>query len=112
MLDFAGLDYDAVSRVITLDPALPIAWPHIGLTLHLPCGEVSYRLERPLGGTVYSLSLSSRLNHPVDLQIGVTCPGLAALGEWQASTDLLLPNSSGNPADLRGRSHYPKTIIA
>ena len=84
MLDLAGLDYDAPDRRLTLDPALPGAWPHIGLTRTFPCGHVSYRLERPIGGTVHRLTFQARLNHPVTLRVGLTCPGLAQLGPWQA----------------------------
>ncbi len=84
MLDLAGLDYDAPDRRLRLDPALPGAWPHIGLTARFPCGEVAYRLERPIGGTVHRLTLQARLDHPVTLDLAVTCPGLVALGPWRA----------------------------
>ncbi|MFO0908493.1 MAG: hypothetical protein U0794_09045 [Isosphaeraceae bacterium] len=86
LLDFAGLDYKAVGRTLTLDPILPTSWAHTGLTQMFPCGEVSYRLERPIGGTVYQLSLRANLRHRVHLTIGVTCPNLPQLGPWQAST--------------------------
>ena len=85
LLDLAGLDYQAVGNRLTLDPVLPGAWPQTGLTQILPCGEVSYRLERPIGGTVHQLTLRAALNRPVTLQVGITCPGLSMLGPWQSS---------------------------
>ncbi len=84
MLDLAGLDYDAPDRRLDLDPTLPGAWPHIGLTQKFPCGEAAYRLERPIGGTVHRLTFQAKLDHPVTLAIGVTCPGLVRPGPWQA----------------------------
>ena len=84
MLDFAGLDYQAVGRRVTLDPALPAAWPQTGLTQVLDCGEVSFRLERPIGGSVHQLSLRAKLRHPVTLDARITCPGLAELGPWRS----------------------------
>jgi glucoamylase len=84
LLDFAGLGYHALDRVITLEPALPSPWSHVGLTQNLPCGEVSYRLDRPIGGTVHHLSLKARLSLPVTLKAAVTCPGLTELGPWQS----------------------------
>jgi glucoamylase len=96
MLDLAGLDYDAPDRRLTLDPALPSAWPHIGLTQTFPCGEVAYRLERPIGGTVHRLTLQTKLEHPVELAVRVTCPGLIHLGPWQAEPES--PPPQHNPA--------------
>jgi len=87
VLDFAGLDYDAVDRRLGLDPALPGSWPVTGLTQVLPCGEVAYRLERPVGAAVHHLRLRARLRHPVTLTVGVTCPGLRELGPWQSDPD-------------------------
>jgi glucoamylase len=84
MLDFAGLDYAALDRRLMLEPALPSSWPHIGLSQRFACGEVSYRLERPIGGTVHYLTLKARLHHPITLQADLTCPGLAELGPWQS----------------------------
>jgi GH15 family glucan-1,4-alpha-glucosidase len=84
MLDFAGLDYTALGRHLTLEPTLPSSWPHVGLSQMFACGEVSYRLERPIGGTVHHLTLKARLRHPVTLQATLTCPGLAELGPWQS----------------------------
>jgi len=85
LLDFAGLDYEALGRRLTLDPALPGAWPQTGQTQVFACGEVDYRLQRPIGGTVHQLVLRARLHHPVTLQVGVTCPGLTDLGPWRAN---------------------------
>jgi glucoamylase len=91
MLDLAGLDYDAPDRRLRLDPTLPGAWPHIGLSRKFPCGEAAYRLERPIGGTVYRLTFQARLDRPVTLQVGVTCPGLVHLGPWQAAPEMPPP---------------------
>jgi GH15 family glucan-1,4-alpha-glucosidase len=82
LLDLAGLDYDAQGRTLILDPILAPGWPHIGLSQPFLCGTVSYRLERPLGTTAYRLSLVARLEHPVTLDVGVTCPGLAEPRGW------------------------------
>ncbi len=91
MLDLAGLDYDAPDRRLNLDPTLPGAWPHIGLTQKFPCGEATYRLERPIGGTVHRLTFQAKLHHPVTLTIGVTCPGLVRPGPWQAHPETSPP---------------------
>lgn len=97
LLDFAGLDYQALDRVATLDPALPSAWPQTGQTQVFACGEIDYRLDRPIGVAVYRLSLRARLDHPVTLKVGVTCPGLGELGPWRASREtpppLFLPRT-------------------
>jgi len=91
MLDLAGLDYEAEGRRLTLDPALPGSWPHTGQTQTFRCGEVDYRLERPVGGTVHQLNLRTRLKHPVTLRAGVTCPSLTDPGPWQSSPSLPPP---------------------
>ena len=87
LLEFAGIEYDVPDRRLNLDPVLPPAWPHVGMTRTFACGEVSYRLDRPIGGTVHHLSLRANLLHPVKLQAGVTCPGLAELGPWRADPE-------------------------
>jgi hypothetical protein len=84
LLDFAGLDYQALDRRVTLQPVLPSPWSHVGLSQQFPCGEVGYRLDRPIGGTVHHLSVKAHLNGPVTLHVAVTCPGLTELGPWQA----------------------------
>lgn len=91
MLDFAGLDYDVPDRVLSLAPALPSAWPHVGLSRTFDCGEVSYRLERPIGGTVYHLTLTAKLRHAVTLKVGLTCPGLSELGPWLSAPESPAP---------------------
>jgi hypothetical protein len=91
MLDFAGLDYQALDRRLILEPVLPMSWPHTGLSQTFGCGTVSYRLERPIGGTVHQLSLQARLGHSVTLLAGVTCPGLCNVGPWQADPATPLP---------------------
>ncbi len=87
LLELAGISYDAPDHRLTLDPVLAPTWPHVGLTQLYPCGEVSYRLARPIGGTVHRLTFRAHLHHPVTLVVGVTCPGLADLGPWTAEPD-------------------------
>jgi hypothetical protein len=84
MLDFAGMDYDAVDRRLTLRPVLPGAWDQTGIRQSLACGDVSYRLERPMGGKVHHLNFKANLTHPVALDVDLTCPDLLDRGPWQA----------------------------
>lgn len=91
LLDLAGLDYDSLSRTLVLDPALPAPWPHIGLSQPFNCGEVSYRLERPIGAGRYHLVVESRLLHDVTLEARVTCPGLRSLASWHARPNTAAP---------------------
>jgi hypothetical protein len=85
ILDLAGVDYDAVDHRLRLRPVLPGPWPQTGMKQSLPCGDVSYRLERPIGGKVHHLSFKAQLRHPVTLDVELTCPDLMELGPWQAS---------------------------
>jgi hypothetical protein len=85
LLDFAGLGYHALERRVTLEPVLPSPWSHVGLSQRFPCGEVGYRLDRPIGGTVHHLCVRACLDAPVTLHVAVTCPGLAELGPWQSN---------------------------
>ncbi|MFO0950412.1 MAG: glycosyl hydrolase [Isosphaeraceae bacterium] len=91
LVDLAGLDYRAVGRTLTLDPVLPSAWPQTGQSQVFSCGEVSYRLDRPIGGTVHQLTVKCRLAHPVTLEVGVTCPGLGELGPWRSAPEMPPP---------------------
>ena len=50
MLDLAGLDYDAPDRRLTLQPALPASWPHIGLSQTFACGWSTTGSNAPTGG--------------------------------------------------------------
>jgi hypothetical protein len=86
LFDLAGLEYDAVARRLSLDPVLPGPWPQTGMKQVLACGEVSYLLQRPIGGRVHHLEVKTRLRHPVDLDIRLTCPDLKELGPWQSSS--------------------------
>ena len=97
MLDLAGVEYDAPDRRLTLDPALPGAWPHIGLSQTLPCGEVAYRLERPIGGTVHRLTLQTKLEYPVELAVRATCPGRAILAPGRP---IPRPHPQHNPVGM------------
>ncbi len=74
MLDLGGLDYDAVNRRLSLSPVLPGSWPNTGMKRSFPCGEVSYQLQRPIGGKVHHLQLRTRLEHPVTLQVALDLP--------------------------------------
>lgn len=85
MLDLAGMEYDAVDHRLTLRPILPGSWPQTGISRSLPCGNVTYRLERPIGGRVYRLRVEAELKMPVMLHVEVTCPGLSELGPWHAA---------------------------
>ena len=98
LMDLGGLSYDAPSRTLHLEPVLPPAWPQVGLTQHLACGEVSFRLERPGGGMSYQLQLDTNLVHSAKLKVGVTCPGLAAPEPWLAE-----PVSAPPSFDRRNR---------
>ena len=98
-LDFAGLNYDAVDHRLVLRPALPGAWPQTGIKQALACGDVSYRLERPIGGKVYQLNLKTHLKRPVTLEVDLTCPDLKDLGPWHASPQTpepVLDSRTGN----------------
>jgi len=101
MLDFAGLDYDAVDHRLSLRPALPGAWPQTGIKQSLTCGDVSYRLERPIGGKVYHLNLKAHLNRPVSLEVDLTCPDLKDLGPWHASPPTPEPLFDSRTGKLR-----------
>ncbi|WP_435019381.1 glycosyl hydrolase [Tundrisphaera sp. TA3] len=116
LLDLAGLDEDVPDRRLRLEPALPGAWPHVGISRRLRCGEVKYRLERPIGSTVHRLTLRARLARAATLDVGVTCPGLAHPGPWQSHPEM--PPPRHNPAIGRldwsvelpeGESHWEWT---
>ena len=85
LLDLAGLDYWASHGQLLLCPALPPAWPQVGISAHFPCGDVSYRLDRPVGGVAHRLTLVAQLDRPVTLVANIACPGLPDLGPWHSS---------------------------
>ncbi len=85
MLDLGGLEYDAIDRRLTLQPVLPGTWPQTGISRSFPCGQVTYRLERPIGGNVHRLRVEAELDIPVMLHVRATCPGVTELGPWHAS---------------------------
>jgi GH15 family glucan-1,4-alpha-glucosidase len=91
ILDLAGLDYDAVAHRLRLRPVLPGSWPQTGIKQSFPCGDVSYRLERPIGGKVHHLYVKAQLRHPIALDVEMTCPDLLELGPWQATTPTTEP---------------------
>ena len=107
VLDLAGLDYDAVERAPQgCAPVLPGPWPQTGIKQSFPCGDVSYRLERPIGGKVYQLNLKAQLRHPVTLAVELTCPDLmepGRRGKLRASTIRTDPRNAA-PANCTGAS--------
>jgi GH15 family glucan-1,4-alpha-glucosidase len=101
MLDLVGLEYDAVDRRISIRPILPGSWPHTGASRPFPCGDVAYRLERPLGGTLHRLTFEATLSKPVTLDVSITCPGLAELGPWRSSLDPTPPEFDPRTSRVR-----------
>jgi GH15 family glucan-1,4-alpha-glucosidase len=95
MLDLAGLDYDGAARRLSLQPVLPGPWPQTGIKQTFPCGEVSYLLQRPIGGRVHHLELKTNLHLPVELEVNLTCPELKELGPWQSSMPMPEPSFDG-----------------
>ena len=104
MLDFPGLEYNAPARRLRLSPALPNSWPSIGLNQKFPCGDVAFRLDRPVGGSVHRLGVSAKLNCPVLLEVDVTCPGLTELGPWHG-------NIVGPPPQFQAGSGRVKWMV-
>lgn len=104
LLDLAGLDYDAVDRRVTIEPALAPRWPHLGISQQLPCGSVGYQLSRSAGGHHYRLELLADLRYPVQVRIALACPGLLELGAWRGEPD------EAGPRFDRARSRLQWTI--
>jgi hypothetical protein len=100
MLDMAGLDYDAPLARLSLRSVLPGQWAHTGIKQSFACGEVSYRLERPIGSKVHHLGLDVVLNRPTTLDVDLTCPGLSELGPWQASPQTAEPTLNARTGRL------------
>jgi hypothetical protein len=92
MLDLPGLDYIATSKTLRLSPSLPGSWPSIGIAQKFLCGDVSFRLDRPVGGSVHELRISSQLEFATQLEIEITCSGLTQLGPWRAEPDGAQPS--------------------
>ena len=108
MLDLAGLDYDAVAHRLALQPVLPGPWPQTGIKQTFACGEVSYLLQRPIGGRVHHLQLKTRLDHPVNLEVNLTCPELKELGPWQSSSPMPEPTFDGRTGRIRWVTTLPE----
>lgn len=108
MLDLAGLDYDAVTRRLSLRGILPSQWPRTGIRQAFACGEVAYFLERPIGGRVHHLQLRTKLLQPTTIDIDLTCPDLTELGPWQA--DPPTPEPLLDPRT--GRIHFQVDLPA
>ena len=109
ILDLAGVDYDAVEHRLVLRPILPGPWPQTGMKQSFPCGDISYRLERPIGGKVYHLNLKTRLKHPVTLAVELTCPDLMELGPWQASPETPQPTLDPRTGQLQWSVTLPSS---
>jgi GH15 family glucan-1,4-alpha-glucosidase len=107
MLDLAGLDYDAVVRSLRLQPVLPGPWPQTGIKQIFACGEISYLLQRPIGGRVHHLELKTRLDYPVDLEVNLTCPELKELGPWQSSSPMPEPTFDARTGRVGWRNELP-----
>ena len=101
MLDWAGLEYDAVDRRLEIRPVLAGSWPQTGVSRKFPCGDVAYRLERPLGGAVHRLTFEGSLLQSIFVDVAVTCPGLTELGPWQSSPESAPPSFDPKTGRLR-----------
>jgi glucoamylase len=109
VLDLAGLEYDAIEHRLVLSPVLPGQWPQTGMKQSFPCGDISYRLERPIGGKVHHLNLKAQLKHPVTLQVELTCPDLAELGPWHAAPETAAPILEPRTNQLRWSVTLPSS---
>ena len=109
ILDLAGVDYDAVEHRLVLRPILPGSWPQTGMKQSFPCGDVAFRLERPIGGKVYHLNVKAQLKHPVTLAVELTCPDLIELGPWQASPQTPEPTLDSRTGQLRWNVTLPSS---
>jgi glucoamylase len=101
LLDLAGLDYDAVDRRLSLRPALLGQWPQTGIKQSFSCGDVSSRLERPIGSKLYQLNVKTHLKRPVTLEVDLTCPDLKELGPWQGVPQTPEPALNSRTGQLR-----------
>ena len=101
MLDLAGLDYDAPTERLILAPALPPAWPQIGLSSGFRCGAVSYRLERPVGGVAHRLTLDANLHRPATLRSTSPAPACPTSA----------PGRPSPPAPSLVRSRHPPPVL-
>ncbi len=108
MLDLAGLGYDAVDDRLTLSPTLPISWANTGSSSKFACGEVSYRLDRPIGGAVHHLPLAVKLLRPVSLDVAIPCPGLVELGPWKSHPPSPSPEFDPTTSRLNWTVPLPK----
>ncbi len=109
ILDLAGIEYDAIDHRLALRPVLPGPWPHTGIKQSFPCGDVCYRLERPIGGKVYHLNVKAQLKHPVTLAVELTCPDLIELGPWQASPPTPEPALDPHTSQMRWNVTLPSS---
>ena len=86
LMDLAGLDFDASTSTLILEPALPPAWPEIGMEQEMPCGRVSYRLQAfAQRRTSHRIALTANLKYPVMLKVKVASPGLKEVGNWKSN---------------------------
>jgi GH15 family glucan-1,4-alpha-glucosidase len=108
LLDFSALEYNAADKRLTLAPVLPSSWPSIGRTDKLPCGEVCFRLDRPLGSNTYRLRVETALHHDVTASIDLTCPGLVELGPFVATVEGPPPAHERGTGRLRWSATLPE----
>ncbi len=87
LLDLGGVAYDAVAGVLSLSPALPPAWPSIGVNQTLPCGDFSYKLERSVGGSGLELLVWAKLKKSTKLELEIACPGLDRVAAWTSTPE-------------------------
>jgi glucoamylase len=59
-----------------------------------------------MGTRLYRLHLKTNLQHPVTLDVNVTCPGLSELGPWQASASCPVPSFDA----CKGQVAYSVTL--
>lgn len=128
MLDFLGLEYDAVDRTLTLEPSLPPAWPSIGVTRPLPCGKIDFRLDRsgstvamaPAAETVSAsipasghapsrrLRITARMKHIVKLKVSVACSDIDRISCWQATPQTENPQFTASTRKLSWNVELPE----
>ncbi len=109
ILDLAGVDYDAVDHVLRLAARSAGLMAQTGIKQTFPCGDVSYRFERPIGGKVHHLQLKAQLRHPVTLEAELTCPDLVELGPWQSSAPTPAPTLDPRTGRISWRFTLPSS---
>ena len=60
-----------------------------------------------MGGTVHRLSVQAALDHPVLMEIDLTCPGLDELGPWNAAPSAPAPALARKTGRVRWSVELP-----